>query len=49
MGGFAQDYVPHLSGEVTRGQDYRREIGSGVLFLLTATGSGWKIGIIPKA
>jgi hypothetical protein len=49
MGGFAQDYVPQLSGEVALGQDYRREIGSGLLFLLTATGSGWKIGIVPKA
>ena len=49
IGGFAQDYVPHLSGEVSRGQEYRKEIGSGLLFLLTATGSGWKIGIVPKA
>ena len=49
MCGSAQDYVPHLSGEVSLGQDYRREIGSGLLFLLTANGSGWKIGIVPKA
>ena len=45
----AQDYAPRLSGEVALGHDYRREIGSGLLFLLTATGSGWKIGIVPKA
>jgi hypothetical protein len=48
-GGSAQDFVPHVSGEVALGHDYGREIGSGLLFLLTATGSGWKIGIVPKA
>lgn len=46
--GFAQDYVPHLSGEVSLGQEYRREIGSGLLFLLKPTHTGWIIGIVPK-
>ena len=47
--GFAQDHVPHLAGEVSRGQEYRREIGSGLLFLLKPASTGWMISIVPKS
>lgn len=46
--GLAQTFVPHLTGEVSRGQEYRKEIGSGLLFLLKPTDSGWMIDIVPK-
>ena len=49
ISGFAQDYVPHLGGEVFRGQEYRKEIGSGLVFLLKPTDTGWMIGIVPKS
>jgi len=49
MGGFAQDYAPHLTGEVFRGQEYRKEIGSGLFFLLKPTDTGWMINIVPKS
>jgi len=49
ISGTAQDYVPHLVGEVSRGQEYRKEIGSGLLFLLKPTESGWMISVVPKS
>jgi hypothetical protein len=49
VGGLAQDYVPHLTGEVSRGQEYQREIGSGLLFRLEPNEEGWMIRIVPKA
>jgi hypothetical protein len=49
VAGLAQDYVPHLTGEVFRGEEYQKEIGAGLLFRLEPTEEGWMIRIIPKA
>jgi hypothetical protein len=48
-GGWAQDFVPHLTGEVSRGQEYRKEIGAGLVFLLRPSQEGWTIEILPMA
>lgn len=48
IGGFAQNFVPHLTGEVSRGQEYQQEIGSGLVFLLEPNDTGWMIRIRPK-
>ncbi len=44
----AQERVAHLSGEVFRGQEFRREIGSGLFFVLGPSDTGWIISIEPK-
>lgn len=44
----AQQYVPHISGEVFNGQAYQKEIGSDLLFLLKPAITGWMISIVPK-
>ncbi|MGA2273761.1 MAG: hypothetical protein ABSH00_09410 [Bryobacteraceae bacterium] len=47
--GFAQNFAPRLTGEVSRGQEFQREIGSGLLFQLKPTDeAGWMIRIVPK-
>jgi hypothetical protein len=48
VSGFAQNYVAHLSGEVARGQEFRREIGPGLQFALVPSETGWMIGISPS-
>lgn len=45
---FAQEGLTRFEGEVSHGQQYRREIGSGLLFVLNPTDSGWMIRIVPK-
>ena len=45
---FAQNYVTQFSGEVSRGQEFRREIGPGLEFILRPTETGWAIRIAPK-
>jgi hypothetical protein len=45
---YAQGYVPRFSGEVSRGQEFRKEIGSGLEFVLRPMDTGWTIGIVPK-
>ena len=37
-----------LAGEVARGSEFRKELGAGLVFILTPTESGWTIGIVPK-
>jgi hypothetical protein len=44
----AQNYVTRFSGEVSRGQEFRKEISAGLELVLTPTESGWTIGIGPK-
>ncbi len=44
----AHDEVTHFSGDVSRGQVYKREIGSGLLFVLSPTDTGWMIRIVPQ-
>ena len=44
----AQNYVTRFTAEVSRGQEFRRDIGSGLEFVLKPTESGWMIGIVPK-
>lgn len=44
----AQTQVTHVSGEISHGQEYRHEIGPGLLFLLKPTDTGWMIGMVPK-
>lgn len=43
-----QNYVTRFTGEVSRGQEFRRDIGSGLEFVLRPTETGWTIGITPK-
>jgi hypothetical protein len=43
-----QNYVTRLSGEVSRGQEFRRDIGSGLEFVLRPSETGWTISIVPK-
>jgi hypothetical protein len=47
--GSAQTYVAQLSGEVSSGEEFRRDIGAGLVFVLKPTDTGWDIGIVPKA
>lgn len=44
----AQNYVTRFTGEVSRGQELRKEIGPGLEFVLRPTETGWTIGIAPK-
>ena len=44
----AQGHVPSVSGEVARGQEFRKDIGSGLTFVLRPTDTGWIMGIVPK-
>ncbi|MGI8744734.1 MAG: hypothetical protein ACR2NN_19610 [Bryobacteraceae bacterium] len=48
IAGFAQDYVPRVSGEISRGQEFKSDIGSGLLFLLKPTNTGWMVAVVPK-
>ena len=45
----AQNYVTRFTAEVSRGQEFRRDIGAGLEFVLKPTESGWMISIVPKA
>lgn len=47
--GLAQSFVPHLTGEVSRGQEFQKEIGFGLIFRLEPNEEGWMIRIVPKA
>jgi hypothetical protein len=47
--GFAQNRELTFSGEITLGQEFRHEIGSGLILLLSPTDAGWNIGVVPKA
>jgi hypothetical protein len=44
----AQNYVTRFSGDVSRGQEFRREIGPGLEFVLRPSETGWTISIVPK-
>jgi hypothetical protein len=44
----AQNYVTRFTAEVSRGQEFRKEIGPGMEIVLKPTDSGWTIGIVPK-
>lgn len=46
--GLAQSFWPHLTGEVSDGEKYQKEIGPGLLFQLKPTDTGWIIRIVPK-
>jgi hypothetical protein len=48
FGACAQEFKPVLSGEVTQGENFRAEIGSGLVLVLTAAEDGWTIGVVPK-
>jgi len=46
--GCSQDRELTFSGEVSRGQDFRHDMGSGLIFLLATTDAGWNIRVVPK-
>jgi hypothetical protein len=46
--GLAQNAELHFSGEVSRGHEFRREIGAGLVFQLFPTDVGWTIRVLPK-
>lgn len=46
---FPQTRREHLSGEVFHGQEFRRELSSGLIFRLRPTDAGWTIEVVPKA
>jgi hypothetical protein len=48
QGVFAQGYVRHLAGQVSRGEEFRREMAPGIFFVLRPTDSGWMIRVVPK-
>ena len=54
VSGAAQEHRARLSGEVSRGSEFRRDIGSGLVFALTPTAmdpgaiEGWDIKVFPK-
>src|SRR5271166_6124379 len=46
---WAQDGTVRFSGEVNHGQEYRKEIGSGLVFVLAPDeDDGWTITVSPK-
>jgi hypothetical protein len=49
VAGYPQRPSAHLSGEVTAGQIFQKDFGPDLVFRLRPTGTGWDIGIFPKA
>ena len=48
IAGYAQPHSIRLSGEVTAGQSFQKDIGPGLVFGMHPTGTGCEIGIFPK-
>lgn len=46
--GFAQNLIRHFSGVISEGQEFRKEIGADLVFVLKPSDTGWKIGVDPK-